>query len=251
MKIAISGKGGTGKTTLTALLGYLYSQEGKKVFLIDADPDGNLGITLGFSQNELSKLTPISELKKLINERTENTGTGLFKLNPKVDDIPEKYSLKKDNIHFLLLGTLKKGGSGCYCPENTFLKSLLRNLIVEREEIVIIDMPAGIEHFGRGTSESVDALIIVVEPTLKSIQTAQRIVSLASDLKINKILFVGNKIINDSDLQFIKDNLSKEPIGHLSYSPQVLESEKSGIPLYQSAKQTLNEVLSIKEKLEP
>ncbi|OGS27376.1 MAG: hypothetical protein A2297_05600 [Elusimicrobia bacterium RIFOXYB2_FULL_48_7] len=249
MKIAISGKGGTGKTTLTALLGHVFLKEGNKVFLIDADPDGNLGVALGFSRAELSAVKPVSELKDIINQRTENNGSGFFKLNPKVDDIPEKYSLKKDNLHLLILGILKRGGGGCYCPENTFLKALLRNLIIERSEVVIIDMPAGIEHLGRGTAESVDVLLVVVEPTLKSIQTAQRLTSLASDLKMKKILYIGNKITGAPDIKFLEENILGKLAGYVSSSAEILEAEKTGSPVYDAAPAALKEASSIREKL--
>jgi len=251
MKIAITGKGGTGKTTISALFGYLFSKEGKEVFFVDADPDGNLGLTLGFSQEELSKIKPISEMKELIAERTELTDTGYFKLNPRVDDIPEKFSLKKDNLRFLVLGTLKKGGSGCYCPENAFLKALLRNLLVDREEIVILDMPAGIEHLTRGTAESVDLLLIVVEPTIKSIQTTERILTLASQLKIRNVKIVINKVVDEKDVDFVKENIkhASEIIGSISFNSELQFAEKLNQPVYITAKKTLEEVLSIKKNL--
>ncbi|MFN3966854.1 MAG: AAA family ATPase [Endomicrobiia bacterium] len=250
MKIAITGKGGTGKTTFSAMLGYLFSKEGKSVFFVDADPDGNLGLTLGFSQEELRKIQPISEMKELIAERTESTGAGYFKLNPRVDDIPEKFSLKKDNFRFLVLGTLKKGGAGCYCPENAFLKALLRNLLVQREEIVILDMPAGIEHLSRGTAESVDLLLIMVEPTIKSIQTTDKILKLAEDIRIKSVKIIVNKVIDKKDTDFVRENLksSSEIIGSISFNNELHLAEKLNQPVYFTAKKTLKEVEKIKEQ---
>ncbi|MDI6640914.1 MAG: AAA family ATPase [Elusimicrobiota bacterium] len=253
MKIAVSGKGGAGKTTLVSLLGYLFSQDSpaKGVFLIDADPDGNLGYSLGISQKELSEIKPISELKEIIQQRTMSDGSGFFKLNPKVSDIPEKFSVAKDNIRLLVLGTIKKASGGCYCPENAFLRSLLQNLLVCRKEIVIVDMPAGIEHLTRGTAEAVDAILIVVEPTLKSIQTALTIKQLANGLKIKRIHFVGNKISqSENDLKFIQQHLSEDFIGYLSFNPELLLAEQNLIPVYESARKSLLEVSKIKERLE-
>jgi CO dehydrogenase maturation factor len=201
MKIAVSGKGGSGKTVFCASLGKILA-ENQTVYMIDADPDGNLGISLGFDEEELKKLKPISELKDLIKERTQQDSFGFYILNPEVSDIPEKYSLKKDNIYLLILGTIKKADSGCYCPENTFLKSLISHLILDKQETIIIDLPAGIEVLTRGVAKNVDCLYIIVEPTIKSVQTAQHIKSLAEELKIPQIIFVANKIMHISRYRF-------------------------------------------------
>jgi CO dehydrogenase maturation factor len=250
VKIAVSGKGGAGKTTVAALLAYLYSSD-KKVFLIDADPDGNLGNALGLGRDELLKVVPVSEMKELISERTASEGWGFFKLNPKVDDIPGKYSLKKGNISLLVLGTVKKGGGGCFCPENAFLKTLLAHLLVGREEAVIIDMPAGIEHLGRGTAKSVDCLLIVVEPTMKSVQTAERVMKLSSELGIVNCRVVGNKIRNNEDLDFIKARFdNKMFLGYTSYSEKILEADRENLPVFDRAKDALSEMASIKKELD-
>ncbi|MEW6041547.1 MAG: P-loop NTPase [Elusimicrobiota bacterium] len=250
MKIAISGKGGAGKTTVAAFLAHSFLKENKKVFLIDADPDGNLPLALGFTPEELSKIKPIIELKELIAERTGSTGDGYFKLNPDVSDIPEKYSFEKNGIKIMVLGTLKRGGSGCYCPENAFLKSLLRHLFLRKEEVIILDMPAGIEHLGRGTAETVDCLLIVAEPTSKSVQTAQRVSALSKDLKIKKVYVVGNKITGKSDVDFIKNEMPDiQIIGNISYNPGILKSEQSKKPLFLSEGITPAEITEIKNRL--
>ena len=250
MKIAISGKGGTGKTTITALLGYLYSKD-RKVFLIDADPDGNLGNALGITRDELLKVVPIVEMKELINERTGSKGDGFFKLNPKVDDIPEKFSLKTGNIRLLVLGTMKKGGGGCFCPENAFLKSLLSHMLVGREEVVLLDMPAGIEHLGRGTARSVDILLIVVEPTMKSVQTAERVMKLSSDLGIENCRIIGNKIRSAEDLGFIRGKFdNKMFLGYTNYSEKIVEADRGNLPVFEYAKEALAEADKIREKLD-
>lgn len=219
MKIAITGKGGSGKTTLAAGLSLLYSQKGKRVFAVDCDPDMNLGFALGFPHPE--KITPISEMKDLISERTEadlDKPAGYFKLNPQVDDIPQKFCPRSNNIHLIVMGKVNKAGGGCLCPENVFIKRLVSHLVSSREEIVILDMVAGTEHLGRGTAESVEAFLIVTEPTLLGISTGLHIKSLAADLGIKKVFFIGNKINNPKDIEFLKDNLKDNLTGYVSFN---------------------------------
>ena len=209
MKLAITGKGGVGKTTVTAGLSLTISKDNKKVIVIDCDPDANLGLSLGFSNSE--NITPISEMKSLIAERTEveslDTPTTFFKLNPQVDDIPDKYAVEKDGIKLLVMGKVCKAGGGCMCPENTFVKSLISHLVLKRDEVVILDMVAGSEHLGRATAKSVDAFLIVAEPTQTSIATALRIKKLAQEMGIKNIFFVGNKIRQQADEDFLKKEL--------------------------------------------
>ncbi len=204
MKIAITGKGGVGKTLIAAGLAITYRNNGKKVIAIDADPDANLAATLGLPEPE--KIVPIVEMKRLITERTGEVNT-FFKLNPKVDDIPDTYAKEFDGIKLLVMGTVKRGGAGCVCPENAFLKALLSHILLSRDEIVVIDMAAGVEHLGRGTAQAVDRLFIVVEPNMRSIETAKRIKPLAKDLRINNISIIGNKIVDSEDVDFIKGSL--------------------------------------------
>lgn len=231
MKLAITGKGGVGKTTLAAGLALSFSQDGKKVIAIDADPDSNLAATLGFPEPE--KIVPLVEMKELIAERTgvePGTVGGYFKLNPKVDDIPDKFSREHQGIKLLLMGRVKKGGSGCFCPENAFLKAVLSHLFFSGEDVVILDMEAGIEHLGRGTAEGVDGLIIVAEPSMRSIETAIRIKSLAEDLKIDKVFLVGNKVRNDKDIDFIRKNSSDfEILGFIWYNNKLIDKVTNSI----------------------
>lgn len=229
MKIAISGKGGVGKTTLAACLSKYYARKSYKVIAVDADPDANLAATLGIDYNRASEITPLIEMKKLIEERTgaKPGGYGVFfKLNPKVDDIPEKFGIDIDGVRLLVAGTIKAGGSGCYCPENVLLKSLFRHLVIDRKEIVILDMEAGIEHLGRGTCENMDILIIVIEPGLRSIQTAQTVKKMSQDLGIKTLFIVVNKIKTAEEEKLIKNNLGDFKIlGKLPYSEKVRESD--------------------------
>ncbi len=251
MKIAISGKGGVGKTLLASLLARTFAGHGYSVIAIDADPDANLATTLGFP--DADKVIPISEMKELIAERTETKQgkSGLyFKINPRVDDIPEKYSLKHDGIRLLVMGPVKKGGTGCYCPENAFLAALLSHLLIARDEVVILDMAAGIEHLGRGTAKAVDRLIVVVEPGRVSIETAYRIDRLAKDIGIENIAVVGNKIHSQSEIEFINSRLKGfDILGFIPYDPAIVQAEINNLPLLEASQSIASAVRGIYNQL--
>jgi len=227
MKIAISGKGGVGKTLLVSLLARAFSHSGYSVIAIDADPDTNLAATLGFENPE--KIPPISEMKELIGERTDtgkNSKGSYFKINPMVDDIPEKYSVEKNGIKLLVMGQVKRGGSGCYCPENALLGALMAHLLIARNEVLILDMAAGIEHLGRGTARAVDRLIIVVEPGRASMETAERIINLAADIGLKNISLVGNKIHSSEEKDFIRGKLAGyDVLGFIPYDQALVNAE--------------------------
>jgi CO dehydrogenase maturation factor len=252
MKIAISGKGGVGKTILSALLVKEYARRGFSVLAIDADPDTNLASALGFPQPE--SITPISEMKELIEERTgakPGQPGSLFKLNPRVDDIPEKYARRLDGIRLMVMGKVKRGGSGCYCSENTLLQALITHLLVFRNEAVILDMAAGIEHLSRATARAVDKLIIVVEPGRKSLETALRIKQLASDIGITNIAAVGNKIRSQTDRDFLTSSLlGFEFLGFLPFDEAIINAEVCGANPLEASQPVLSEVQSIFLKLE-
>ena len=254
MKIAISGKGGVGKSTLAGLLALTFVEAGNKVLAIDADPDANLGSALGFTRKEINSITPLSEMKEFISERTGIKGPSLgqmFKLNPQVDDIPARFSLKKGDLNLLLLGTFEKGGSGCFCPENSLLRSLISHVLRLKDEVVIVDMEAGLEHLGRGTASFVDAFVVVVEPSQNSLQTALKIKELASDIGVNESFLVANKIKGNSDLEFIKKNTPGFALlGTISYSLELIEGDLRGDSPYVSSPDTYNQVKIIKEQLE-
>ncbi len=251
MKIAISGKGGVGKTLLAAFLSQTFAESGYSVIAIDADPDANLAATLGFPNPE--EITPISELNDLIEERVgvrPGQSGGLFKLNPKVDDLPENYSVKLDGIRLMAMGRIKRGGTGCYCPEGALLQALVSHLLVQRDEVVILDMEAGIEHLSRGTTKAVDKLIIVVEPGRRSLETAQTIGKLAQDLGLHNIAVVGNKIRSEADKEFIVSNLPGiEILGFIPYDPAITEADLANRPLFIASPQIAKGVKNIYDKL--
>jgi CO dehydrogenase maturation factor len=234
MKLAVSGKGGVGKTTFSALLIRTLNAQGKRVLAIDADPDANLAAALGMPDAE--KIVPIAEMKELVFERTEaQPGSigGFFKLNPKVDDLPDSLSAKLDNIKLMRLGGIKKGGSGCICPESTLLRALMLHIVLARDEVVVMDMEAGIEHLGRATASAVDKLIVVVEPGRRSMDTAGHIKKLASEIGLKNIGLVGNKIRGQKDEEFLKKHLSDfEFLGFIRQDEALIEADLDGVSPY-------------------
>ena len=250
-KIAVCGKGGVGKTTFAALLAYILTEGGNDVYAIDADPNPTLAEALGLPENTIDKLSPITEMKKLIAERTgakPGEYGSYFKLNPRVSDIPERFSITHRNIHFLMMGTVRGAGKGCACPENSMLKALVTHLLLREKDSVILDMVAGTEHLGRGTAGSVDAMVIVIEPGLRSIKAAHNIAGLAGDLGVSKLWAVANRLRNENDKDFIINKLQDIQIaGFLPYSGKVLEAERNGTALYDIAPELVNRVREITE----
>ena len=231
MKLAVSGKGGVGKTTFASLLIRTFNQQGKRVLAIDADPDANLAAGLGIQNSE--SIVPIAEMKALVLERTgAQPGSigGFFKLNPKVDDLPEALAATFENIKLMRLGGVKKGVAGCICPESTLLRALVMHVVLARDEVVVMDMEAGIEHLGRATAKAVDKLIVVVEPGRRSIDTAAHIRQLAKEIGLNAIAVVGNKVRGPQDREFLERHLPDfEIIGFLPYDDALIEADLKGI----------------------
>ncbi len=251
MKIAVSGKGGVGKTTFASFLIKALAEQGKKVLAIDADPDANLAQALGVKKD--AEIVPISDMKEIIEERTEaKVGTmgSFFKLNPKVDDLPEKLSIKIDGIKLMVLGGVKTGGGGCICPESTMLKALVRHIVLARDEAVVLDMEAGLEHLGRGTAMAVDRLVVVVEPGRRSIETAHHIMKLAGDIGLKNLSFVGNKIRSEKDKEFfLKEMPDFEFLGFIPFASGIIEADLEGLPPFEKDKVGFNAVKEMIDKL--
>jgi len=217
MKIAVTGKGGVGKTTLTTLLARAAVGDERRVYVIDADPNPNLAFALGLPETP----TPLIELKSLLLERLGALDS-FFRLNPKVDDIPEQFAVERDGVRLLVLGGVRQGGAGCACPENTFLKSLLQHLMLERQDWIFVDFEAGLEHLGRATARGVDALLIVVTPDRASVETAVRIERLAKEIGINRVYAIGNKVEDDAEADWLRSNVPGiDFLGFLPDSAQV------------------------------
>ncbi len=248
------GKGGLGKTTFSAATAYYLAKKGRKVLAIDADPDSNLASAIGLPKESLDKLSPIASMTSLIEERTgskKGTFGSMFKLNPKVDDIPDDLGVTHQGVKLLLLGSIPQGGGGCFCPENVLLKNLVRHVLVLRDEALIIDMEAGLEHLGRGSTGYVDALIIVVEPGQRAINTARQIKRLGEDLHLQNMVVVGNKVNSDQDRKMIEENLSDFLVlGHMNFNPKVLQADQEGKSPYDIDDKIRGEVKAILTELE-
>jgi CO dehydrogenase maturation factor len=260
LKLAITGKGGVGKTTLSALLAFAFAERGHKVLAIDADPATGLAAACGVPPEQAEAIVPVADMEDLIYERTgarKGEVGGIFKLNPRVDDIPDRFALSPPgtgdgqlDIRILTMGTVKSGGTGCLCPENALLRSLVTHLLLRRDEVLILDMEAGVEHLGRGTAGAVDALIIVVEPGRRSIQTARAIRSLAQDLALERLYVVANKVVSEADEAFIAEQLAEfRLLGYLPADPLAIESDRLGQAVFDHAPQLVAEARAIVDQL--
>ena len=236
MKLAITGKGGVGKTTLTALLAQVYADHGREVLAVDADPSPCLAGALGFPDELREELHPIAEMDDLIYERTgakKGQIGGFFTINPRVDDIPERFSVVHRGVRLLESGSVELGGSGCICPEAAILKTLFTHLLFRKDDVLLLDMYAGVEHLGRATVDFVDAMIVVVEPTRRSLGTAAQIKKLANDIGLHRLYLIGNKVRNDEERKFLEAETPGLPVlGFLPADLKVQEADRLGIPVY-------------------
>ena len=236
MKIAITGKGGVGKTTLTALLAQAYADRGRQVLAADADPSPCLAGALGFPAELRARLRPIAEMDELILERTgARPGQlgGFFTLPPRVDDIPERFSVVHRGVRLLEMGSVDLGGSGCICPESAMLKTLFTHLLFRKDDILMLDMYAGVEHLGRATVDFVDAMLVVVEPTRRSLGTAEQIKGLANDIGLTRLWLVGNKVRNPEEAAFLEQETPGLPVlGLLPADLAVQEADRTGVAVY-------------------
>jgi CO dehydrogenase maturation factor len=252
MKLAVGGKGGVGKTTIAASMAVSFAQRGRKVLAIDADPNATLGSAFGLP--DAGKITPIAKMGDLIAERTgvrPGQVGGLFTLNPKVDDIPDRFCKEVEpGVRLMVMGAYKTGGGGCYCPENAMLKALVTHLLLARDEVVILDMEAGIEHLGRGTVQAVDRLLIVVEPGRRSIDTAYTVKKLAADIGLTRVAVIANKVRGPKDEAFLREKMQGfEILGAIPYSEKIIESEMANRPPYRGFPELLDIVESVTDHL--
>ncbi|MFO8191465.1 MAG: carbon monoxide dehydrogenase [Firmicutes bacterium ML8_F2] len=234
MKIAVSGKGGAGKSTVSAQLVRCFTLHQMPVFAVDADPDANLGLVLGLDPEKVDNLRPLIELQDVISAK--NAGGGSFvDLNPDVDDVLDNYTLREGALRFLKMGGLKQGGSACYCKENSFLNAILTTMLLDRPEAVVLDMSAGIEHLTRGTARGIKAMLVVVEPSRAGVSTARAVDHLCADLEIEQVLFVGNKIRTEEDRAYLVNSLPRERFtGMIPFSENVLDRARRGEGLVSS-----------------
>jgi CO dehydrogenase maturation factor len=237
MKLAIAGKGGVGKTTLTALLGQVYADAGHHVFAVDTDPSPCLAGALGFPPELRSRLRPIAEMDTLIEQRTgakPGAAGAFFTLNPRVDDIPERFSVMHRGVRLLEMGSVETGGSGCICPESAMLKTLFTHLLFRKDDVLLMDMYAGVEHLGRATVDFVDAMLVVAEPTRRSLGTAVQIKKLANDIGLTRLFLIGNKVRDEEEVRFLNtESPGLELLGYLPADLKVQEADRLNIPVYE------------------
>ena len=252
MRLAITGKGGVGKTTLASTLARLYADEGRCVLAADVDPDANLGLALGLSQEEVDAIVPISKMRTLVEERTgANEANNFFKLNPYVADIPEKYAKDVHGVKLLVMGTVDVGGTGCVCPEHVMLKAILSSLTYRKDDVVIMDMEAGLEHLGRGTAANMDQFIVVIEPGARSVQTYHNVRRLARDLGVKRVRVVANKLRDQRDEDFVRSQIPEEDLlGCLYYDPQIMDADRCGQSPYDHSPAAIAQIRKIKAILD-
>ncbi len=247
MKIAISGKGGVGKTTIMALLAGQFRKQGKEVLVIDADPSPHMAQTIGIK--DIDRIKPIAEMTELLVERSGKVeGSPFYQINPEVDDLLQKFMIEQDNIRLMVLGAIQTAEGGCACPENTVLKRILTKLLLSPTQVVLLDMEAGVEHLGRGTIAGVDHLLIVVIPSKSSVRTAQKIKKLAADSGIPKISFVGNLVQDEDDEIFLREALGEMPVAFFPDSPLIRKAERKGqalLEIYEEVSQAPETLVAI------
>ena len=252
MKVAITGKGGVGKTTLSSTLARLYADEGRTVLAADVDPDANLGLALGLTEEEVNDIVPVAKMKELAKERTAaNASNTFYKLNPQVSDLPDKLSKDINGVKLLVMGTIDTGGTGCVCPEHVMLKSILSSLVFRKDDVVVMDMEAGLEHLGRGTAANMDQFIVVVEPGARSVQTYGNVKRLAKDLGVKRVRVVANKVRDERDEEFVRGAIPPEDfLGCIHYNPQIMDADRMGKSPYDFSPAAIEEIRKIKAMID-
>ena len=236
MKFAVAGKGGVGKTFISGTLARLLAQDGYNVLAVDADPNINLSSTLGIPSEVADKIVPLSDNDALVEEKTGvapgRSYGSVFRMTPTVSDIVDKFGVVgPDGVQLLVMGTVKGGETGCMCPANALLRVLIQHLLIQRKDVVVMDMVAGLEHLGRGTARRMNAMLVVVEPRMKSVNTIRRILKLAAEIDVQEVLAVGNKINSEKERRFIEDRMRELDIpvaAYIPYDPAVAEADMLG-----------------------
>ena len=254
MKIAIAGKGGVGKTTLAALLAQTYADRDRQVLAVDSDPSPSLAGGLAIPADLRAGLHPIAEMDELIEERTgakPGASGGFFTLNPRVDDIPARFSVEHRGVRLLEMGSVTSGGAGCICPESAMLKTLFTHLLFRSDDVLLLDMYAGVEHLGRATVDFVEAMLIVVEPTRRSLGTAEQIAKLAADIGLSRMWLVGNRVRGPEDVAFLEEEaMGMSVLGHLPDDPGVVDADRNGMAVYDSVPSMRTAAASIADALD-
>ena len=244
MKIAVTGKGGVGKSTVAAALALTLAQRGNRVLALDADPDANLAAALGMPKDLLDKIVPVTQQIALIEERTGAKVTEygkVFKMNPDVADVADKLAVTHRGVELLELGAVQKGGGGCACPASAFAKALVADLVLLKNEALVLDMEAGIEHLGRATAHGVDAMLIVCEPGQRSVDCAESVTRMALDIGVKRLLYIGNKITGPEDEAFLAKALGKALCAAIPYRDSIRNADRLGVTALDSAGSALQE----------
>ena len=239
MKIAIAGKGGVGKTFVSATLSRLLARDGYEVLAVDADPNLNLGYSLGIGYDEANNIVPLSDNNELVKEKTgvapEEALGNMFNMNPRVNDIVDRFAVNApDDVKLLVMGTVKGGGTGCMCGANALLRVLLQHMLIQRGEVLVMDMVAGLEHLGRGTARRMDAMLVVIEPRMKSVDTVRRILKMADEIEVETVLAVGNKVLRPKDEAFVRVKMAELGVPVISIIPYdqiVADADMEGVPV--------------------
>ncbi len=259
LKIAVAGKGGVGKTFISGTLSRLLARDNYNVLAVDADPNINTASALGIPSEIAEKLVPLSENEELIEEKTGVTPgkaySKVFRLTPNVSDIVDKFGIiGPDGVQLLIMGTVKDGGAGCMCPSNALLRVLVQHLLIQRKDVLVMDMVAGLEHLGRGTARRMDTMLVVIEPRMKSVDTIKRVLKLAKEIEVQEVLAIGNKISSEREENFIKEKMEElgvEVIAYIPYDEEVAEADMLGIaPIdHNESSPAIKAIAKLKENL--
>jgi CO dehydrogenase maturation factor len=235
MKLAITGKGGVGKSTIAGTLALLWAAAGRRVLAIDADPDANLASALGLPPDLVARVRTIAQERELIEERTgakvRQFGQ-MFKLNPEVGDIAGRYAVRHAGVDLLVLGAVQHAAGGCACPESVLLKHLVMHLVLRPGDVVILDMEAGIEHLGRGTAMGVDLMMAVVEPGRRSLETAARVREMAREIGIRRFGVALNKSTAPEDGAWVEGEFGPGSLlASIPWDSRIAQADRDGASL--------------------